>query len=83
MAAKKNSVFFLPATPFEIVDIVTKLESKSSCVVDGIPINILGYNKSYCRAHLGSNKLILVFRVVPDKLKIGNISPVYKNGEKE
>jgi len=41
MAAKKNSVFFLPATPFEIVDIVTKLELKTIYGVDDIPINIL------------------------------------------
>jgi len=81
--SNKNSIFFFPTTPFEIVNIVTKLESKTSCGVDGIPINILKATTSLIAEPISALiNCSLSSGVVPDKLKIGRISPVYKNGEK-
>jgi len=77
-------LFFNPTTRFELINIVSKFDKKTSYGVDGIPIHILMATVGNIAEPL--SRLIngsLSTKVVPPKFKIGKIFPVFKDVDKD
>ena len=79
-----NSFFLYPTSHYEITNIVKQFKSKGSHGVDGIPVHVLKATVKNIAEPL--SKLIncsFSSGVVPLKLKIGKICPIYKDGDKD
>ena len=80
----RDSFFLYPTDSFEIINIVNKLKVKTCYGMDGIPINIIKATIENIAEPLSILiNCSLSTGIVPDKIKIGKICPVYKNGEKD
>ena len=70
-------------TPYEVKMIIDKLDSNKSTGIDGIGPKILKHCGDYITpaiAHIINNSIL--HGVFPDSLKIANVIPIFKQGEK-
>lgn len=78
-----SSFFFQPITIYDVFDIVNKLKKKSSYGFDEISINLIK-----AVIHCIAEPLTYIFNsslqsgIVPIKLKIAKVIPVFKSGDK-
>jgi len=79
LAANQKFLVFNPTTCFEVINIVSKFDQKTSYEVDGIPIHILRATE-WSIAEPLSRLIIcsLSTGVVSPKLKIGQICPCFQ-----
>lgn len=79
-----QSVYLSPTNPTEVCEIIMSLKSKKSCGDDGISIDLLKNTSSYISLPLSAIiNMSLEQGVVPDKMKIAKVIPVYKSKGKE
>ena len=76
-----DSFVLHPTDAWEIIRIVNGFAGKSSCGVDGLPVNLM----KECIVHIAEPLSALInvsfcTGVVPDSLKIAKICPIYKGG---
>ena len=78
-----KSIYVEPITHDEIIKLITSLDCKKSCGPDGISPQLLKDNK-----YLFTNPLQYIYNlsltsgVVPDKMKLAKVIPIYKKGAK-
>lgn len=76
-----HSIFLHPATPTEIVGIISKLKNNCSCGFDGIkaaPIKAVANIIADVVCHI--TNVILSTGIFPDKMKVARVSVLYKSG---
>ena len=79
-----SSAFFTPCTPKEVINIVSKLKNGKSPGFDGVDITLVkNVIHILCYPLCDIINLSLNTGVVPDKLKIAKVIPIYKNGSND
>jgi len=77
-----DSIFVKPITSVELCEIIRSLNIKKSCGEDGFRPQLVKENMSLlCEPLLYMFNLSLVSGVVPNKLKIAKIIPIFKKGD--
>jgi hypothetical protein len=77
-----NSLFLMPSTVEEILDIISNLKNSTSTGRDNIPIKLI----KLCAYELAPiltdiNNTSMIEGVFPDNLKVAKVIPVFKNGD--
>ena len=79
-----SSLFLIPTNPYEITEIVEKLNSDTSCGFDDVRSSVVKSVISFI-----SHPLAYIFNIsfltgsVPSNLKIAKVTPVFKSGDPE
>ena len=79
-----SSLFLIPTNPYEITEIVEKLNSDTSCGFDDVRSSVVKSVISFISHHLA-----YIFNIsfltgsVPSNLKIAKVTPVFKSGDPE
>lgn len=78
-----DSLYFMPVTENEVIEIVRLLKPKESFGWDEIPITLIKENISVLKKPLTHIiNLSLSQGIFPDKFKIASIKPLFKKGDK-
>lgn len=80
----RDSLFFSPVTAIEVENIISLMDKNKACGVDSITVDSVQHLKTEVSIIL--TKLInlsLQDGVVPDKLKIARVKPLFKKGDCE
>ena len=85
MSTKTNLLFFfLPCTPKEVIDIVSKFKNNKSNGFDNVNVMILKkVIHILCYPLSSIINLSFTSGIVPDQMKIAKVIPIYKGGPKE
>ena len=84
MHNKNESFSFNISSPSEIAYEISHLSTSKSCPVDSIPAKIIKLNeKLFTTLITGSFNKSIYNGTFPNNLKIANITPVYKSGERQ
>ena len=79
-----SSMFFTPCTPKEVINIVSKFKNGKSPGFDGVLcVLVKSVIHILCYPLCDIINLSLNTGIVPDKLKIAKVIPVYKKGSKD
>ena len=77
----RNSIFVDSISHFELINVINSLKNQKSCGIDGFNSQLIKKNKFLlCDPLLYIYNLSLRYGVVPSKMKIAKVIPIFKKG---